>query len=264
MSGRIPPPISADNRRSASVQQRLFRQPRMWQQFNTYRPLVVLASIWVGLLAIALFAYGQLVHTASDTEAANSVANSHPREQRLEGDEGDGAPGVNDADPNQVPPSTDAETLIEQPINGLSMWTLLALVGSCAGGSWLLSMLLKRPRKPKARSPRRSLPHKKYRLASQVKPAQPATTPAADKNSAAQANSSVRNVPRLATYDPQQPLVADPAIAAENAARPAQTVPSQTSVSVVSEQVQHRLDWPQDSLVNTADVRQRRSLSSYL
>ncbi|MEM6517844.1 MAG: hypothetical protein AAF892_07610 [Cyanobacteria bacterium P01_D01_bin.71] len=266
MSGRVPPPVSADSRRSTSVQQRLFRYRRSWMPPTTYRPLVVLASIWVGLLAIALFAYGQLVHTASDQgEAVISAPGSDPHERLQKGAKGGNGPVSIDAAGDSTP-TLDSDVPSVPPVNGLSEWTLLALVGSCAGGCWVLSILLKRPRKRKSRSPRRSLPRQKYRLASRVESTPPAATSMRLKNSGSSANPSAGAIPRLDAYNPQQPLVApEPASdAAKSAAQSAPAVTPHPHVSVVPDQIQHRLDWPQDSLVNTADVRQRRSLSSYL
>jgi len=141
-------------------------------------------------------------------------------------------------------------------VNGLSGSTLVALVGGCAGSFWLLAVLIKMPRRTKRRpAKRRMARQQQYRLAARDRRSK--TIPAA-----AAPRPEPETVPKLDVYDPEQPLVAP-------TQRSPQTAPPPTSVAepvvtVVSDQLQHRLDWPHDSLVNTADVRQRRSLSSYL
>lgn len=63
-SAQTPAPPAPASRR---VSPALFRRQRLLMRMATYRPLAVLASIWVVLLAIALLAYGQLLRTDPDS-----------------------------------------------------------------------------------------------------------------------------------------------------------------------------------------------------
>ena len=263
MSAPVPPAMPSMQRSPTPVQRRLFRQQRRWRQFTTYRPLMVLGGIWLGLLAIALLAFGQLTHNALDQPTATEPAPPYPHE-RLNGGSAAPAPVPATSQASSAtaptPPATEAAP---QTVNGLSVWTLAALVASCAGGCWLLSIVIKMPRKPKKRRPQRSQKAKagkRYRLSSSQRPPVSASLPARRD---AQATPET-TVPKLETYDPDQPLVAPSTPAQPEPVTSPATVPAASEVTIVSEETQHQLDWPSDSLVNAADMRQRRSLSSFM
>lgn len=266
MPGRMPPPINPTPRHLPSVQRKLFRQQRLLMQLTAYRPLAVLAGIWIGLLAIALLAYSQLMQTpANQAETVDPAAPDLYPHERVYGTTANQspliAPETTDPDGSTTSDTTDA-AMDTATVNGLSGWTLLALVGGCAGGCWVLSVLIKMPRRPKKpRSQRRSAARPKYRLANRDR--RPTKSPAA-----ATPQQQLQGVPKLDAYDPSQPLVAPAQRSSPTAppsSRPPASMPTaEAEVTVVSDQVQHQLDWPSDSLVNTADVRQRRSLSSFM
>lgn len=254
-------------RQVSSVQRRLFRQQRLWMQLAAYRPLAVLAGIWIGLLAIALLAYGQLMHTTNNQAdtTAPAATDVYPHE-RMNGTTADNPPPLADEAEGDRAAATATDRALEPTtVNGLSGWTLLALVGGCAGGCWLLSVLIKMPRRPKQQRPKRGpVAQQKYRLAAS-KRRPPRSQPAALQGA------TPEPVPKLDVYDPEQPLVAPAQRSTSTSPRPPASPPApapapaaEPAVTVVSDQVQHRLDWPSDSLVNTADVRQRRSLSSFM
>lgn len=260
MSGRMPQYRSPTPRPhpGTQVSPRLFRQRRLWMQLTAYRPLAVLAGIWIALLAIALLAYGQLLQTVEDAEtAAVPSAELYPHE-RLNASTEDTEPQTPNDEPAQ-PRVPEAEAPLVQGVASehtevtISAWTLVALVGGCALGCWLLSVVIKMPRTRK-KTKKRS---QKRRIAQ-----------ASARRVAAKPSQSRPAVRRLDAYDPANPVVAPSSQRSAAPNPPASGSPAQTSspaeVSVVSEEVQHRLDWPSDSLVNTADVRQRRSLSSFL
>jgi|GEM_PF-3033220 len=265
MSGRVPPSMNSAPRRPAVVQPRLFRQQRFWMQLAAYRPLAVLASIWIGLLAIALFAYGQLMQATTDGQESTlptERAEVYPHERMNQAAENN-PPAVTPPDAAGDRDTTPVATEVSDfpAVNGLSGWTLVALVGGCAGGCWLLSVLIKMPRRTKRRpAKRRMARQQQYRLAARDRRSK--TIPAA-----AAPRPEPETVPKLDVYDPEQPLVAPTQRSPQTAPPPTSPPPTSVAepdVTVVSDQLQHRLDWPHDSLVNTADVRQRRSLSSYL
>lgn len=253
MPDRVPHPTKFSSRPVMPIHKRLFRQRRFWLQLASYRPLGILAGIWVALLVIAFLAFGQLTHNASDGQPAPSTVETYPHE-RFNGMAETPSPAPEATPERDDSPLSETESLATQTVQGLSVWTLAALVGSCAGGCWLLSMLVKMPRRPPKRRSPRANSGKKYRLAA------PKPTSVAASSSLSP-TAKAPGVPKLATYDPQQPLVA-PASTPPQSAEPRKA--AEAEVALVADDVQHRLDWPSDSLVNTADVRQRRSLSSYL
>ncbi|MGF1457589.1 MAG: hypothetical protein ACFBSG_01035 [Leptolyngbyaceae cyanobacterium] len=257
MSGRVPNGSYTPHRSPSARMPAVFRQRRLWRRLVTYRPLIVLASIWIGLLAIALLAYSQLLQTPLDSpsSAPTPAAEVYPHELQAGADTTDAA--ATDSPPAVINPATPPPAAPEAP--QVSGWTLLVLVSSCAGGCCLLSLFLKAPRRPRRSAQRRSFAKSHRRLA-----------PRRAVISKTQAPASPR---KLDVYNPQQPLVAKSESKpqadsrAQSAPMPQQPLPptAQTSeVTIVSEQTEHRLDWPQDSLVNTSDVRQRRSLSSFM
>ena len=258
MSGRVPRRALAPSRRSASVTSRLFGQRQMWVRLAAYRPLGVLASIWVGLLAVVLLAYGQLLRTNVDGAESNTTAvEAYPHEQK----DASSAAAPDRAQSEELDPVAESDPeAIAAVENEISIWTLLALVGTCAIGCWLLSVVLKSPRRVRRKTPPKSQkrPLKQPLLGARQPGQRPAH--AAPKGAA--------TVPRLDAYNPAQPLMAPPQSRPGTSAPQEPVLPPQSplpsDVTVVSEQFQHRLDWPDTSLVNTEDVRQRRSLSSFL
>jgi hypothetical protein len=265
MSGRFPAKPTPRSQPLNSVSPTLFRRRRLWFKFTTYRPLAVLAGIWIGLLAIAFLAYGQLLHPRLDrisTETAAEVE-VYPHE-RLQAKKTDAAtPPAPNAPETTNPPAADiaqpATATSAEPaddVAGLGLGTLFALVGTCALGCWFLSIQLQKPRKPRVKPSKGAKRLAKRRLL-HPQAAGPKPTVLPPKPSSPQ---------RLAPYDPNQPLVA--ASSSRQETVPPQPTPAPAStpadVTVVSTEFQHQLDWPEDSLVNVADVRQRRSLSSYM
>lgn len=262
MSAPVPPSMQSMRRSSTPLQRRLFRQQRLWQQLILYRPLMVLGGIWLGLLAIAFLAFGQLTHNAPDQPTTTEPAPPYPHERRPDGS---AAPASGPATSQEAP--TTAPTTAKEPapatVNGPSVWTLAALVASCAGGCWLLSIAIKMPRKPKKRRPQRSQKAKagkRYRLSASQRPPVSASLPA---QGGVQAGAET-TVPKLEPYNSDQPLVASSKPPKSDPLPSPATVPTASEVTIVSEATQHQLDWPSDSLVNTADMRQRRSLSSFM
>ena len=242
----------------------LFRRQQLWMKLAVYRPLAVLAGIWVGLIAIALLAYGQLMHATTDSAQetpAAPTASVYPHER------GTVAEPAEPTEP--APPPTPVEGAERSPgslpeaaptaevtapataATGLSGWTLMALVGTCALGCWLLSVQLKTPRRPKRNQPSpQAIAQSRLIKAPQGTVSAPRPQPPGPQ--------------RLAPYDPTQPLVAAAAAPLPPPAVPPAAPAPAPAVQVVADDLTHPLDWPTDSLVNTADVRQRRSLSSFM
>jgi hypothetical protein len=272
MSGRLPPRPSPRSLREPSLAPAVFRRQRFWMKLAAYRPLFILAGIWIVLLAIALLAYDQLLHTTRDSQPA--APPSPPEEvyphERLQGNS-EAAPTAPSAE-SAAPTSGEGATSPQQgeapladqsatPTGGISGKALAALVGTCALGSWLLTQQFKNPPRPRRQArPAKSVARKRRqplpRAHVSPRPLPPAPAAVAPK--------------RLAPYDPTQPLV-PPRRVHPKGPSPASPPPPRRSpappaaeVTVVADEFEHPLDWPTDSLVNAADVRQRRSLSSYL
>jgi hypothetical protein len=251
MSGRVPPKRGGPTPPSTGISPLLFRRQRFIAKVATYRPLLILAGLWVVLMAIALFAYGQLLRsTTTVPESAPPILEQPTAAQ----------PSLTSQQPAPAAPRIQAEVISEpDPVAteaGLAVWTWGALVGTCAMGCWALSRYLKSPRRSKPQKKRVKPPH----LARAVppiapRPPEPKVLPPMP--------------PRLDPYDPAQawmpPESSAPPRQPPLPPQPAPSVPSTpTDVTVVDETLHHRLDWPEESLINTADVRQRRSLSSFL
>ena len=275
MAGQFPKRPTPSASLLPEISPALFRHQRFWRKVAPYRPLFVLAGIWVVLLAISLVAYERLLYTEKDptqraTDTAQTEITMYPH-QRLEQEQAERqqtslpnasipeSPTVEDPEVEDAA----AETLSSIPpstIVGLSPWTLGALVFTCALGCSLLSRQLQAPPRP-CRKPQKRLLTKRQPLSSvplrQVHghPGRVAKAPSGPK--------------RLATYNPNAPLVPPP----PRQVRPQPSPPlannptpavSSVDVTVVPDDAQHPLDWPEESLVNTADVRRRRSLSSFM
>ncbi|MGF1524165.1 MAG: hypothetical protein ACFBSF_17740 [Leptolyngbyaceae cyanobacterium] len=253
----------------------LFRHQRFWQKIIAYRPILILAGIWVVLLAIALVAFENLLYTEKDptqtkASAPETAITVYPH-QRLESDRTQAASVPTDPATTEGDQPPEAETspevtdtpaisneLPQTGSVGISPWSLAALVVTCAAGCSLLSRQLQKPRRP--RRPKKTkqvlLKRQFVRLQDiQGRPVRQSVVPHAPK--------------RLATYSPDQPLV--PPLRSEplpqSSPLPVNMRPPTTdpvNVTVVPNDTQHPLDWPQDSLINTADVRRRRSLSSFM
>ena len=251
----------------------LFRYQRFWQRVSAYRPLLVLAGLWVVLLAIALAAYAHLLHTEKDPAQAESTPTEitvYPH-QRLEDDPDQSSADANPA--SESNPASDASTAgtasptpaseaanenSQTTVVGISPWSLGTLVVVCALGCSLLSRQLQTAPRPRRKVQKRIVINR-----------QPVLIKKEPGHAASKAAPPF--VPkRLATYRPNQSF-GMPQSQSRNPSQAAPAPPHRRSpavdpvdVTVVPDDTQHPLDWPQDSLVNTADVRQRRSLSSFL
>lgn len=231
-----------------------------------YRPLLVLAGIWVVLLMIGVAAYDHLMYTVQDTpEITSTDAEVYPHQREngdrpapLAGPDGnrqdETASGAT-AKPTPQPGSDAGDTpaAVEAPApTSVSAGSVGALVLTCALGCWLLSRQLQAPRrtsrKRRKRGPNAPLPHSPQLVS-------PPATRAVRK--------PVTAPQRLAAYDPAQPSIHAASPGPQVAAVPKQAA-AETEVTVVPADAEHPLDWPEESLVNSVDVRRQRSLSSFL
>ncbi|MEM0978961.1 MAG: hypothetical protein AAGH78_01670 [Cyanobacteria bacterium P01_H01_bin.58] len=275
MTGRLPQRSDAYPGIGQEVSPALFRHQRFWLKMAAYRPLLILAGIWAVLLAIAIVAYSQLLQTAEELsggrDADISLTESTPAESSTESESSSLEALPLDKPLNQISGESSAalssEPFTEVPeilgtsttITALSPVSLLALVATCAFGCLVIARQLQAA----PRSPQKGRSHRKADRAKQVERPTPRSTP--------EPKSTPKGLPKMAPYDPTQPFAKTPppstvAPVSSTQAQP-NTSPQQataSSTTVVPEAVQHSLDWPQDSLINARDVRQQRSLSSFM
>ncbi|NER79163.1 MAG: hypothetical protein F6K42_06190 [Leptolyngbya sp. SIO1D8] len=259
----------------AGISPTLFRHQQLWRKLAAYRPLLILAGIWVVLLTISMVAYEHLLHTTKDSPATDAAPEITVYPHQRLADEDNGTASTSQVSPDDAShasgqldaesSASDAETLDgldEAPAptaTAISPGSLGLLVTICALGCLILSRQFQSPPRPRRKSSKRILKHRQL-LSSPppvkriVKDISPPSGPE-----------------RLAPYDPTQPLVTaslphqQPSSTSSTPADSLQTFSQKNAeVTVVPDETQHPLDWPKDSLVNTADVRQRRSLSSFL
>lgn len=262
----------------------LFRYQRFWQRLIAYRPLLMLAGLWVTLLAIAFVAYEHLLYAEQDMPQDRSAASEvtvYPHQRSGDASSTDAATdtatpdnanGASSATSSAEAPaptwddnaSQSSNSVTVAPTNAIGPGSLAAMVTTCAIGCFLLNRQLQAPPRPRRKSSKRLLKTTPL-MPSQARPRKVAH--AAAKQPIAKPIAQPSTPKQLVTYDPSQPLMPPPmppSKAASAPSRPAQPQAAPANSTVVPADTQHSLDWPQDSLVNTADVRQRRSLSSFL
>ena len=260
MTGQPPPsataavPVPADA--PVAVSPHLFQQRQFWLKLATYRPLLVVGGFWVVLLAIAIVVYGRL--TSSGAQHRSESRAPYPHEQAQFGQGASPAPAAvapiaTDGSSRAGPATAEPQPAATLAPKTVPIWSLGLMVALCAGGCFTLSQQLSAARRPAQRQRRRqpspvaaAVP-KKSRSRST-----PATAPNSRPKAAPKRMQPYRPISDAPGYAPSPPTAAP------------QQSPSAVPVTVMPEGSANRLDWPQDSLINTMDVRQRRSVSSWL
>ncbi|WP_008318351.1 hypothetical protein [Leptolyngbya sp. PCC 6406] len=260
MTGQ-PPESSSASRTSAvphpaldPVSPALFQHRQFWLRLAAYRPLLVLGGMWILLMAIALVAYNRLVYTGSQPAPSSAPA---PAQGRTATSGAETSPNLADSPELGTENSTINTSVAEDP--GLSGWSIAALVVLCAGGCFVISQQVQAP--PRARSKPRRRPVEPP----PARPAPVAATKAPPKRlepynaftALRSPNPPLRNPITASSASRANPT---PASTAATTAMTATT----TEATVVPPHATTPVDWPEGSLVNTVDVRQRRSLSSFL
>lgn len=262
--------------------------PRFWAQLVARHPLVLLGTLWLVMVCLSALAYHRLMVNDSATvepAPARSAVQPTPR-----------------AEPRStlpVNPMPESGNLGMQ----VGLWGLASLVGLSSLGCYVISQQTKAVRrrkparslspqrpvlKPATTGPKRLAPYKTERDAVIVKGARAVSeldlfgddswegevleawvleTPSAETlpaETSAPAPSYVLP-PRLGTSttrrgesDPSLPPPHDPLSPPAPPAMPAHPT------TVVPEDEAHPLDWPEESLAHSLDLRQRRSLSSLM
>ena len=248
------------------------RTSRFWSRLHTYRPLFLLGGLWFTLVCVSAIAYRGLmfnepVQTAPPPEAL--LTTPAPLPTVLES-----LPEVTPADLASLPEVTPAD--LESPtavipteesaaqFSLVTLWGLLSLVGLCAFGCFVITQQIKasaRPAKPKkvrprplvkaptAQSPQRLSPYSPQRDGMIAPGVRVLETPA---------------MPRPATppTGPPPPPPPPPVQALPAARVPAAGEPHIPAVVVDTADLP--LDWAEGSVAHALDMRQRRSLSSFM
>ena len=241
MTGQPSPPPwqppQAANSDLRQVSPALFRHRQFWLRLAAYRPLIVLGGIWVLLLAIAFVAYSRLLYTGSQTPEPTAIYPHQTPPEVSTGPDQEATPDIEGNGEDALP--TD-EPAFGSALAGLSGGSLVVMVALCATGCFVISRQLSAPPKPRKRRPQARVVQPSAQRASKsgpqrLQPYTPATTAAS--------SSEPLPPPTAATSTPN------------TTATPTQVVKSTEITSV---------DWPQGSLVNAVDMRQQRSLSSFM
>lgn len=146
-----------------------------------------------------------------------------------------------------------------------SLLSLSVIVLTCAGGTLLVSRYLTQP-KPVRRlikAPDRTASPGRL-AASPTVSAAPAPAPSrrsANLPAPIQPQSSNRRPAAIQPIAIQSPLPRSKAAPPRSAAQP---TPQPTAVTVLPPDQNHALDWDEGSLVNSMDIRKRRSVSSWM
>jgi hypothetical protein len=266
-----------------------------WAKLIQYRPLLLLGVFWLTLICVAAVAYSRLMFSGvpvnSSSTAPTMIQRSTPPPVIRPA-----ARGTIDAEPfSGSGPTTDLEVspgdLSDATGQGggffwKRIWELMSLVGLCALGSLIIAYQAKRParakkrrkvspkasvkRKPAAKKvlpqPKRLSPYSPDRdrvvvPGAMVPPEQPFMAGSSSSQSpSGQATATPISPAPPGTFPPSQPPVQPSAQSANLPPAP----PQQREADIVPEHEDHPLDWSEASIAHTLDLRQRRSLSSFM
>ena len=233
-----PPPSGSG---SGEVSPALFRHRQFWLRLAAYRPLLVLGGIWILLMAIAFVAYSRLLYTGSQTPTPTAVY-PHQTPPSLEATPPDAAPPDAATPPTFLPGNGDTPN---PSLAGMSVGSLAVMVALCAGGCFVITRQLQAPPKPRQRRPKVVA---RPPVAASPQPAKPGPQ-------------------RLRPYSPAEAITAPqaptPPVTPAPTPMPTAT-PTAAPTQVVAPTETTSVDWGQDSLINAVDLRQRRSLSSFM
>ncbi len=257
MTGQTPESSSA-SRASAvpypaldPVSPALFQHRQFWLRLAAYRPLLVLGGMWILLMAVALMAYSRLIYTGSQPSPPSAPS---PSQGRTATSGGETSPNLANSPEPETENSTINAPVAEAP--GLSGWSIAALVGLCAGGCFVISQQVQAPPRPRAK-PRRPVVD--------LPPAGPAPVVATKAPPKRLEPYNAFSTPRPPNTVLRNPIPASSSSRANPTPAPiAGTTATTAEATVVPPHATTPVDWPEGSLVNAVDVRQRRSLSSFL
>ncbi|PSR16838.1 hypothetical protein C8255_15795 [filamentous cyanobacterium CCP3] len=260
-----------------------------WARLLTYRPLFLLGGLWLTLVCVSAIAYHGLmfnepVEEADYSEAPLTVVETLPESQSASA--ADALPAA-DAAPADVTAARSGPVAS----SSIALWALLSLVGLCGFGCFALTQQIKscaRPtkrKKPRPRpvmkasapppQPQRLAPYSPQRDGVVVPGHRIVEAPAPTLSaSVALPNSKVRLQPQGTPWSQPVPKLAANRLQSDPRPMPrpnplpqpgpqAAALPSRNP-AVVPDEADLVLDWPEGSVAHALDVRQRRSLSSFM
>ncbi|WP_155523644.1 hypothetical protein [Nodosilinea nodulosa] len=265
------PPLPTPPEPFSEAQGSISTNALFWAKLLTYRPLFLLGGLWLAFVCASAIAYHGLFSEPTDSatyaEAPLTVMEAPPQN----------APTAPTASPA---PAASGHT---SPSGTVALWGLLSLVGLCGFGCFVLTQQIKasarpvkrqkpRPR-PVAKRPKPvSAPHPK-RLAPYSPQRDGVVVPGGRIVEAPGPEAPVRVQPvgsgklrpgaaasRTGTKPRPQPQPNRPAQPDLSAAGPAPA----RHPAVVPPEADLALDWSEGSVAHALDVRQRRSLSSFM
>jgi hypothetical protein len=261
---------------------------QFWTQLFRYRPLLLLGVFWLTLICISAVAYSRLMFSGVPVNSTASVpiqrSSPPPVIRPAPRDVNGSETPFTEPNPIETPQLISGEALTstaadsspaKSPGRGVS-WKILAelgiLVGLCALGSFIITQQAKRPPRPKAKKKKRKVapkavrkPHSPTKAASQPKRLAPfaperdsvvvpgATT--ANRNTATNPPPSFLKTPDISkTHHPSE------------SQHPPEThqPPESHNPDIVPDHEDHPLDWSEESIAHSLDLRHRRSLSSFM
>lgn len=244
---------------------------RFWAYLVRYRPVFLVGGLWMLLICLAAGAYSRLMFIGLPPKPAVQppLTRPHepfqaPRQNRDQSRNDDGSPELQLE--FAAPKTLGAVAEESDSDNFAPRWPLLLMVGLCALGCGVVSQQARRPQKPLSK-PRRKLvkanrsgPKPTSRLAL-TKPKAPTRLPVySSERDAALVPGKPAVVETEGIFQPTYEGGSTHVVSPSHTVQLTSTAP----VSVVPEQETHPLDWPEGNLADTLDLRQHRSLSSFL
>ncbi|MEM6423642.1 MAG: hypothetical protein AAF728_00540 [Cyanobacteria bacterium P01_D01_bin.128] len=263
-------------------------KPAFWHYLLRDRPLWLLGGLWSVCVLISMGAVVGLLDPGVEVQPPPPAA--APTQTATQIETGSVTREDNtDVQTTALHPEVDAR---------LGFGNILALVAGCSGGCWLLSRYFQRPRRPYAASHNSASRSKNGQTPAVTQPASPTEASSTAAKPGAASSSAIKRLKpfqldlaeslydsdREPAPDPTYQTSADQTSADQTSAHQApahQTLARQTTerqspdpepnpaaaqvaAQVVSPQQTHALDWPEGSVAHNMDLRQRRSLSSFL
>lgn len=242
-----------------------------WAYLVRHRPVFLVGGLWMLLICLAAGAYSRLMFIGLPPKPAAQLLITSPPDpfqapQQNRGQFNNSSDRVPKPHFEFAAPET-LGAVPEEPDeeNFAPRWSLMLMVGFCALGCGVVSQQAHRSQKPLSK------PRKPLKTHST---GQKSTLKLTLMKSKAPTRLPIYSSERDAALVPGRPAVVETEEIFQQTQgddlahvfSPKQAVQPTTlvSVSVVPEQETHPLDWPEGNLADTLDLRQRRSLSSFL
>jgi hypothetical protein len=249
----------------------------LWSRLWTYRPLLLLGGLWITFVCVSAIAYQGLMFNEPIEDSP--YADSNYTEAPL---------SIKTATPEDLAPAPDLgppEATAAQS-GTVILWGLLSLVGLCAFGCFVLTQQIKasaRPKRKKTRpvakivsparppQPKRLTPYSPERDSLVVPGARVVETlpPPSAAGRPAGSVPPQAAVPQTRVLPPGASAPTRPQARPQTGANSPRSVsavplPQPRTPAVVSDEADLALDYPEGSVAHALDVRQRRSLSSFM